>query len=1252
MKAQIETILSSCLGPVLDAEKTLHRRRLTIALLSLGAIGFGTLLVLAIHASWWSWAAVLGLLAALGFIALIGFWRINSKERSAREIARKVEAKHPELRSALLAAMDQEPDSNGELSYLQKELLGDVTEHAVKNKWVKEVSGKRLIGAAWGQFAALVAFCLTAWFLLGSVPDPNSVADKPAAPETPAEVSESQIAVTPGDVELEKGSRLIIEAKFSGKLPPTAMLVLESGKDVKSTQKIPMQGGLDDSVFSALIPSVDHDATYTIQFSENQSQAYAISTFEFPALTRADAAITPPLYLNEKKRVVEDTRKITVMEGATIEWRLQVNKALAAAELYSESGDSISLNPSPDDPTLLLASVSPVETTKYRVHLIDDKDRANRRPPWLTVNVKKNLPPKLELTFPGRDFEVTSIQELPFEAAVWDDVEIIEAGLTYEVNESSNELVLSSSALEGKKDHILAAQLELETMNLDPRDVITYHFWADDRDSGGEVRRSTSDLFFAEVRHFDQIIREQPPQQGEGQPNEATKLLELQTEVVNALWKLIRNFDFKKPFDTLASDIDVVQQSQLVAVTQAQQLMTEANEAELKQIYAEAIELMSGTATTLVTSLETSDGTLLRTAHKSALAARSKIVEARNREESLSMSKDAKGTSEFKQQRNMNLELKQKELKYEEESRAEQAQQTEEQTENLEVLTRLKDLARRQEVIAEKIKELQNMLQDANDEERAEIERQLKRLQEEQKELLRDVDELSERMDSDKNRPNMAEEKEKLDETRENIQDTSEELDAGNLAEAGNSATRAQEQLEEMKEEFRERTSERFSKEMEALRNSARQLAEAQTGLGESLEEMSQQTESERYSEESKQERGNLAREMNEQAARLEELLDELKTLSEQAEESEPLLSDALYESVREAMTSGAQESLEEARDLTFYNRADQAKAAEANAARGVDQLRESIEAAAEKVLGNEADALRLARSELDRLIEESKEESQRLAGAGNSDQEPAAGSGEKEAPGGTGSKPSETAEAESAPGQGGEGEEKGAGGEGGEIAEAGESSSPGEGKEPAGNGPGDTGKGGDSGEGQGAPGEQEGLASGPGESNGQVPTPGITEQPGSQSGQGGSSGMASNTGGDSENGLPTSPPQQALFFNQTSEKKAAGPISGDDYGEWSDRLSNVEEMIPQDDLRNEVAKVLDEARSMRIDFRRDNQPPTAATINERITNPLIELRQRVSEEIAKLNKENPIAPIDRDPVPGEFRDLVRRYYEQLGTGE
>ena len=97
---------------------------------------------------------------------------------------------------------------------------------------------------------------------------------------------------------------------------------------------------------------------------------------------------------------------------------------------------------------------------------------------------------------------------------------------------------------------------------------------------------------------------------------------------------------------------------------------------------------------------------------------------------------------------------------------------------------------------------------------------------------------------------------------------------------------------------------------------------------------------------------------------------------------------------------------------------------------------------------------------------------------------------------------------------------------------------------------------------------------------------------------------------------------------------------------------ANLEEMLPQEDLRNSVAQVRDDARAMRIDYRRDDLPPGAATINQKITEPLVELRQRISEELAKLNRENPVSPIDRDPVPSEFRDLVRRYYEELGAGD
>ena len=83
--------------------------------------------------------------------------------------------------------------------------------------------------------------------------------------------------------------------------------------------------------------------------------------------------------------------------------------------------------------------------------------------------------------------------------------------------------------------------------------------------------------------------------------------------------------------------------------------------------------------------------------------------------------------------------------------------------------------------------------------------------------------------------------------------------------------------------------------------------------------------------------------------------------------------------------------------------------------------------------------------------------------------------------------------------------------------------------------------------------------------------------------------------------GLPTggSPEGQPLFFNRPEEDPQRGPITGDDYGEWSERLSNLEEIIPQEDIRNSIAKVLDDARAMRIDYQRNNAAPEASTIDQ-----------------------------------------------------
>lgn len=92
--------------------------------------------------------------------------------------------------------------------------------------------------------------------------------------------------------------------------------------------------------------------------------------------------------------------------------------------------------------------------------------------------------------------------------------------------------------------------------------------------------------------------------------------------------------------------------------------------------------------------------------------------------------------------------------------------------------------------------------------------------------------------------------------------------------------------------------------------------------------------------------------------------------------------------------------------------------------------------------------------------------------------------------------------------------------------------------------------------------------------------------------------------------------------------------------------------MLDVPDLRNEVARVRDRARSIRQDFKRHSKNPQWPLVKAQIAGPLAEVRSRVAEELARREKSDALVPIDRDPVPTKYSDLVRRYYEKLGNEE
>ena len=109
------------------------------------------------------------------------------------------------------------------------------------------------------------------------------------------------------------------------------------------------------------------------------------------------------------------------------------------------------------------------------------------------------------------------------------------------------------------------------------------------------------------------------------------------------------------------------------------------------------------------------------------------------------------------------------------------------------------------------------------------------------------------------------------------------------------------------------------------------------------------------------------------------------------------------------------------------------------------------------------------------------------------------------------------------------------------------------------------------------------------------------------------------------------------------------GPITGGNYGTWADRLRDIEEVLDFPDLRSQVATARERARLMRQDFKRDQKKPDWAVVRLQVMKPLLEVRARIADELARRESNDALVPIDRDPVPTRYSDLVRRYYEELG---
>ncbi len=242
------------------------------------------------------------------------------------------------------------------------------------------------------------------------------------------------------------------------------------------------------------------------------------------------------------------------------------------------------------------------------------------------------------------------------------------------------------------------------------------------------------------------------------------------------------------------------------------------------------------------------------------------------------------------------MDLTESDNRYEQQRQA-QAPPGGQRREQLQVLNRLQELARRQQDLNDRLKELQSALQEArSEEERAEIQRRLKRLQEEEQQMVADMDELRQRMERPENQSSMASQRQQLEQTRQDAQRAAEAAGQGEASRAVAAGTRAQEQLQQMRDNLRKENSSQFADDLREMRAQARDLARQQEDL---QQQMQKEAAGARKSLSDSPERRQMLEQMGRQRERLTNLVERASQVSEQAEAPEPLLSRQLYDTVR-----------------------------------------------------------------------------------------------------------------------------------------------------------------------------------------------------------------------------------------------------------------------------------------------------------------------------------------------------------------
>jgi hypothetical protein len=506
-----------------------------------GASSASAVLAAGLVAARWADRSPLGVIAIVGVSVVLAAgalaWALASLRQvpSDRRVARFIEERSPALDDCLVTAVDfvesgASRTSPAQGAGLAGPMLADAAARARQVDVDTVFPAITLRRAGFRAAGATLALLLIASLGAGAA---RQSLDAASLLLFPARV---RLSVQPGNARLTAGSPLAIEASLvANRAPVGAQLEIEAG----GQSRIVDMAGAGTGTFRLTLDAVTAPFQYRVMAGKVSSPTYAITVVRPPRVARVDLEYTYPVSLGLKPRSEHDSGDVYAPLGTDVRVLIHTDLPAATGRLILTGGQAQPL--ANDGPTVMSAALKVEKDTAYRITLADRDGLSSDGDTEYFIRVLDDRPPEVHVTKPAGDRAVTRLEEVDIEAQADDDHGVERLELVYGVRGGDEHTVALDIPPHGTS--VTARHtLFLEDLDIQPGDFVSYYVRAWDRTAGTRPREARSDIFFLDVKPYEQefSLAQSQSMSGSGYGGELDELVNRQRQVVVATWKLNR----------------------------------------------------------------------------------------------------------------------------------------------------------------------------------------------------------------------------------------------------------------------------------------------------------------------------------------------------------------------------------------------------------------------------------------------------------------------------------------------------------------------------------------------------------------------------------------------------------------------------------------------------------------------------------------------------------------------------------------